>query len=144
MHDLRYVTRFNHPLTIIAGAGEELMLRLCFDARRYDSAVKDYSEAIRINPRDADNFYNRGNSYLALDNKNEAINDYDEAVSLDSKLADAFYNRGIAYADLGQHGNALRDFSATLAAELGSRRVGQADVMLARIARRTGLSPHDL
>ena len=52
--------------------------------------MKDFSEAIRISPKDADNYYNRGNSYLALGKNEEATKDYDQALSLDSKLAAAY------------------------------------------------------
>ena len=52
----------------------------------YDSAIRDYTKAIELDPKFVDAYNNRGLSY---DNKKEydsAIRDYTKAIELDPKL----------------------------------------------------------
>ena len=56
--------------------------------------MADYSEAIRLDPKSAVAFNNRGNVYFRKGDFDRAIADYDEAVRLDPKNALAFCNRG--------------------------------------------------
>src|SRR6266404_1188228 len=62
-----------------------------------DRAIADYSEAIRIDPKDAIAFNNRGSAYSHKGDLDRAIADYSEAIRLNPKDAIAFNNRGIAY-----------------------------------------------
>ena len=64
----------------------------------YDKAIKDYDEAIRLDPKDAIAFIDRGYAWSAKEDYDKAIKDYDEAIRLDPKNAPAFDNRG---ADMG-------------------------------------------
>ena len=75
----------------------------------YDQAIKDYSEAIRLDPGLAPAWNNRG---LAYDNKgdyDQAIKDFSEALRLDPGLANAWYHRGAAYKELGDEAKAKAD-----------------------------------
>ena len=67
----------------------------------YDRAIKEFSEAIRLTPRDPVPFYNRGNTYWNKGDNVRAIADYDEAIRLDPKHAFAYTNRGTASDDRG-------------------------------------------
>ena len=60
----------------------------------YDKAIRDYDEAIRLNPKNALAFNNRGIVRRVLKEYDKAIRDYDEAIRLDPKCAVAFINRG--------------------------------------------------
>src|SRR5258708_16457265 len=73
------------------------------DAKQYDKAIADYTEAIRLKPDYADAHYNRGNAYYYLQQYDEAVADYSEVIRLKPDYADAYYNRGDAYVDLRQH-----------------------------------------
>ena len=63
---------------------------------RYDDAITDYDEAIRLKPDYAEAYSNRGIAKAALGRYDDAIADYDEAIYLKPDLAAAYYNRGIA------------------------------------------------
>ena len=57
--------------------------------------MKDYSEAIKLNAKDAEAYNNRGNAYSLLGKYDQALKDYDEAVKLDPKNARIYGNRGM-------------------------------------------------
>ena len=67
-----------------------------------DRAIRDYDEAIRLNPRAADAFNNRGNAFRTRDELERALRDYDEAIRLDPHYAHAFNNRGIIFLERGE------------------------------------------
>lgn len=74
----------------------------------YDRALADYDEAIRLNPKDANAFYNRGVTHAMKYDNDRAIADYDEAIRLNPKDAKAFNNRGFAYAVKFNYNRPLR------------------------------------
>jgi tetratricopeptide (TPR) repeat protein len=47
-----------------------------YDSGQNDQAIKDYSEVIRLNPKDAEAYYNRGNAYRRLKRDEVALKDY--------------------------------------------------------------------
>ena len=65
----------------------------------YDKAIKCYSEAIELNPKLTEAYYNRGNVYNEKGVYDQAIADYSKAIELDPKLTVAYVNRGNAYND---------------------------------------------
>jgi len=81
-----------------------------------DQAIKDFSEAIRLNPN-VSNFYNlRGCAYMKKGHNDQAIIDFNEAIRLDPNDADTYLFRGTAYAYgmSGQKDKAIRDFEKVL------------------------------
>jgi tetratricopeptide (TPR) repeat protein len=83
-------------------------------AGQFDSAVAAFSEAIRLDPRNATTFYARGNVYSRLQDSDRAITDFTEAVRLDRNYAKAWSARGLAYSDKQDYGRAIADFSEAL------------------------------
>ena len=75
-----------------------------------EGAVKHYDKAIRLDPKNAAIYYNRGNAKFDLRQYQEAIAYYDEAIELDPELAAAYYNRANVKFDLRQHKKALEDY----------------------------------
>ena len=53
-----------------------------------------FDEAIRLNPDDAEAYFNRGALKSDLGRMEEALLDYDEAIRLDPNYAQAYCNRG--------------------------------------------------
>jgi len=51
-----------------------------------DRAIADYSEAIRLDPKHAIAYCNRGDGYRSIYDYGRAIADYDEAIRLDSSF----------------------------------------------------------
>lgn len=72
-----------------------------------DRAIADYSEAIRLNPKDAVAFNNRGNLWKDKRDLDRAFADYNEAIRLNPKYSMAYNNRGLAW-------NAKRDLDRAI------------------------------
>jgi tetratricopeptide (TPR) repeat protein len=88
----------------------------------YRRVIRDYGEALRINPDHAPSFNNRGNAYRRLKQYRRAIEDYNAALRLDPQLASAYYNWGNAYLNLKQFRRAITDYD-----EFVRRKPGTAD-----------------
>ncbi len=79
-----------------------------------DKALRDYEQAIRLNPRNAGAYTNRGVVLAQKGDHDDAIKDFNAALQLEPTLFKAIYNRGLSYRDLGDPENAERDFDATI------------------------------
>ncbi len=66
--------------------------------REYDKAIKDFNEVIRLNPKNAPAFYNRGVTWYGQKEYDKAIKDYIEAIQLDPQLTAALSNLAWLYA----------------------------------------------
>jgi len=77
---------------------------------KFDDAVEDYSEAIRINPKDPEAPFNRGLAYLRADKYDYAARDFSAVVSLQPKNAEAYVYRGIIRIYQGNDKEADGDF----------------------------------
>jgi serine/threonine protein kinase len=80
----------------------------------YQTAINEYSEAIRLKRDFAFAFNNRGNAYNDLKQDDKAIADYSEAIRLKPDYPEAFYNRGNAYYDLKQYDKVIADYSEAI------------------------------
>lgn len=80
----------------------------------YEKAVLDYTEAIRLDPRDAKAYINRGKALNDLSRYQEALVDLNKAIQLDPQYATAYNNRGIVYDDLKQYQQAIADFTKAI------------------------------
>lgn len=65
--------------------------------------IRCYTQAIRLDPKYANAYNNRGNAKNNLGRYQKAIGDYDEAIRLDPKYAYAYNNRGLAKNNLGRY-----------------------------------------
>ena len=93
--------------------GEALVQRgvLYEQAGNREAAIKDYTEAIKLDPSNAVAFFNRGNAYDQLGDHDRAIADYTEAIKLDPNDADVYNNRGQAYDNKGEFDLAIADYT---------------------------------
>ena len=80
----------------------------------YESAIADYREAIRINPNDANIYYNRGTAKYHLGQYEFAITDFDEAIRINQDDARFYNNRGLANNHLGEYESAIADFNEAI------------------------------
>lgn len=64
---------------------------------QFDLAIKDYSKAIAIEPKNAFTYYNKGISLDRRGDYDQAIESFSQAITLEPSKADFFHNRGFAY-----------------------------------------------
>lgn len=55
------------------------------DARCFEEALRDYSEAINLGPKNATAYVNRGGAYFNIERLEQALQDYNEAIKLNPK-----------------------------------------------------------
>src|SRR5437016_4582835 len=60
-----------------------------FEKKDYDGAIGFFDEALRLEPKNADAYYRRGEAYRGKRNFDKAIADYTQAIQLAPKNADA-------------------------------------------------------
>lgn len=77
-------------------------------------AILYLGNAIKIEPNDAEIYYNRGVAYENLGQYQPAIKDYNQAISLKPAYSEAFYNRGTLYSEIGQYQQAIEDFNQAI------------------------------
>ena len=67
-----------------------------------DMAISCFSEAIRLDPKNASSYYCRGLAYWEKHKYDRAIADYTEVIRLDPKAAEAYRGRAMAYGNRGK------------------------------------------
>lgn len=108
---------FNNALRIKPESEEALYGRALFlqENGDYDRAIQDYTQILKINPRNKNAHYNLGYlHYTYLKVYNQAIKHYDDAIAADPNYAEAYYSRGLCYEAVGNIGAAKQDYEKSL------------------------------
>jgi tetratricopeptide (TPR) repeat protein len=79
-----------------------------------DGAISAYSEAIRVNPKNAQAWTNRGARFRSKKEYKRAIDDHTRAIELDRNHKDAWFNRGYVYQEIGDRDKAIADYRQAL------------------------------
>ena len=82
--------------------------------RRLLEAIAEDDEAIRIDPRFAWAYFNRGLAYENLGEPKRALEDYSKAIRLSPLLVDAYNNKDAALAVSGRPVRDIRDYNETI------------------------------
>jgi tetratricopeptide (TPR) repeat protein len=77
-------------------------------------AAEDYNEAVRVAPKKAQPYYNRGVFYAAQADDEAALRDFNTALGIDPKLILALRQRAIIYLSQKNFSGSLADFSEAL------------------------------
>jgi len=78
----------------------------------YDTAVTEFTEAIRLNPNIAVYYFYRGEAYNFKEDWDKAIDDFTKAIQLNPNYAEAYASRAWAYYGLNDITNALANIDA--------------------------------
>ncbi|MEK7485684.1 MAG: tetratricopeptide repeat protein [Planctomycetota bacterium] len=82
--------------------------------KKFDEAISDYTEAIRLNPQLSEVYSNRGVAKQKKKDLEGAIADYTEAIRLNPQSADAYINRGNAKNEKQDLDSAVTDFTEAI------------------------------
>jgi len=82
-----------------------------------DQAILDATEAIRLDPKFAEAYCNRGAAYGSKGEFDKAIADCTEAIQLDPGHAKAYRNRALAYRNKRELDKAVADYTEALRLE---------------------------
>lgn len=85
-----------------------------WEARDFDAAIDDCTEAIRLHPGFAEAYNRRATAFVGKGEYPQAMADFGEAVRLQPEYTAAYFNRGLAQADLGDYDAALADYNTAL------------------------------
>lgn len=96
------ITVYQHMLTIYHQQGDEERLFEVFD------------NILRLSPRHAMTYYNRGSMYSNRGEYGKALEDFDKSIKYDASYANAYNNRGLVYDGLQQYEKAVDDYSHSL------------------------------
>ena len=96
------------------GGAYTLRSALLFQRGDYDSAIRDATEAIRLNSRDSSALNNRAIARLKKGDIDGAIEDLDEAILLIPNSPFLFRNRGRAYMQRDDVARALADLNEAI------------------------------
>ncbi len=80
-----------------------------FTLSEYEKAIDDFTEAIRMEPKDTRVYTNRGLTYRMLKKYDLSLKDFEKSIELNPLWPDTFYGRSLTYYDLGDMDNAIKD-----------------------------------
>lgn len=105
-----------HTTKYIASSAEVFFKRGVYEVliEDYNSAIENFSQAINLNPNNAQAYSNQGLARAALGDRQGALKDFNQALHLDPKLVTAYYNRGFIRFKLQDHQAAIEDFNQAI------------------------------
>ena len=107
-----------HRLTTTQRASAYVNRAIAFYSKsKFDEAIHDYTEAIRLNPKSAAAYVGRGFSHQQKGENEKAIADLTEALRYDPNSGSTYFNRGHLYFEKNEIDRALADFSEAIRCE---------------------------
>jgi tetratricopeptide (TPR) repeat protein len=82
--------------------------------KRYEEALKDFDQAIELNPKYHWAIAHRGKTYRSMKRYEEALKDFNLAIELNPKLDWMIANRGSTYRQMERYEEALKDFDCAI------------------------------
>jgi tetratricopeptide (TPR) repeat protein len=82
-----------------------------YQAREYDKAIADFTEAVRYDPQCAEAYLHRGYSYRDKKEPDRAIPDFTEVIRLDPSSMIAYRHRAFAHHDKMDLDRAIQDYT---------------------------------
>ena len=104
------ISSYNTRISVVYAARGDYHRNL----KNYKQAIDDYTQAIKIDPKNPTYYRDRGVAYDKLKNYKQAIDDYTQAIKIDDKNAIYYVGRGLAYFQLKDYKQAINDYSQAI------------------------------
>lgn len=88
-----------------------------YDEERYDDALANYNQAIRLKPDDTEILFYRGTIFLQKGRYREALDDLNQVIKLKPTDPLCLLNRGVIYTHMGRYDESIADFNKVLEIE---------------------------
>ena len=103
----------------VAGSPDDVTLQLALGNayamnRRFEEAIKQYEQLLRIYPESKAAWNNLGSAYRAIGKMSDALDAYKKAVDRDPRYGLAYYNIGAVYDHMGYYDKALKNYSMAI------------------------------
>ena len=85
-----------------------------FKKKKYSLAIDFINKAIKINPKFAENYNEKGVAFTELKKHQSAIECYDKAININPKYFDALYNKGVVLHELRKLEEAIENYDKAL------------------------------
>jgi tetratricopeptide (TPR) repeat protein len=76
---------------------------------RYDQALKDFNDALKLKPKDPALITYRGVVYYAKGQNDLAMKDFNQALEIDPKFGKAYYQRGMIFESQQKYNQAVEE-----------------------------------
>ncbi len=86
---------------------------LLFSNERYDEALTEYKEAVRINPN-SNNHYSLGQGYLKTEKYNEAETEFNTVLRMEPGKPNGDFGLGLTYNKKGEYKEAIESFEEAI------------------------------
>lgn len=87
---------------------------LFLEGEKFRNAKYYFNEAIKLDPKFAEAYLNRGIVFAKKARIRKALRDFKEALRLNPESAEAFHNRAVVFSQSGQNRQAIKDFERAL------------------------------
>ncbi len=84
------------------------------EKNEYDKAIKEYDEAIRLNPKYAYAYTCRGIAWSSKKEYDKAFKDFDEAIRIDPEYTYAYSSRGNTWCEKREYNKAIKDYDEAI------------------------------
>jgi len=84
-----------------------------------ESALNDFTDAIKFDPENSTAYSNRGRTWLKKGEVDKAIADFGEAISLSPKYAMAYYRRCLCWREKGETDIGMKDYKEAITLDPG-------------------------
>jgi len=88
--------------------------KIFYERDDWDTAILEFTEAIRVDPNYAEAYFRRGDTYDERGDYDRAIADYTQAIRLDPNYAKAYYYRGLTYNNKNDYDRAIADYTQAI------------------------------
>lgn len=105
-----------HAITVTKNnfVAHDILADALLEHHHIEEAVQHYREALKINPRYSDGYYNLANLFLKQNNLNEAAKNYYSALTYNLTMKEAHNNLGVVLARQGNLKEAIIHFQEAL------------------------------